>query len=314
MSVVLLTEAFGEQFFRGLRGNGAFIGQGSEQVIEAVAAGDIAACLAVDYITFDKMSSGAPIALAYPPEMIVIPSPVAIFKDSPNTESAKRFADYLITPEAQRIIASIGTVPVLDGISVPDIYNLPPAAEITARAIEVNNAETMAWKDEVVAVFLGIMNDTAPLPDTEAIDALYDAAVQIFHWFEFDSMLYDTQEQITINANTYYKVTEFNTYSQLAEYITGILSEPVAQVLLAYEKFIDYEGALYVIPSARGGDITIGETSRHIRVESDEKIKYSVTAEVYGDDLETVEDYKTRDFYLEYDGERWIFTNFELVN
>ena len=157
MGVVALTEAFGEAFFRDLRANGAFVGQGSSQVVESVAEGGIAACLAVDYITFDKAKSGAPIALAYPPEMIVIPSPVAIFKDSSNAEAAKKFVDYLITPDAQRIIAGTGTLPALDGIAVPDAYNIPPAAMAMARAIQVNDADMLTWKDEIVEAFLAIM-------------------------------------------------------------------------------------------------------------------------------------------------------------
>ena len=157
MAVVLLTEAFGEEFFRELRANGAFIGQGSTWVVEAVAGGELAAGLAVDYITFDKAKSGSPIAIVYPREMIVIPSPVAIFKDSPNTAAAKKFVDYLITPEAQRLIKNTGTLPVLNGIPVSGEYNIPPAAEAMARAIDVNEAGMMTWKDEIVGAFVDIM-------------------------------------------------------------------------------------------------------------------------------------------------------------
>ncbi|MCL2004349.1 MAG: ABC transporter substrate-binding protein [Oscillospiraceae bacterium] len=157
MAVVLLTEAFGEEFFGELRANGAFVGQGSTWVVEAVSSGEIAAGLAVDYITFDKARSGAPIAMVYPQEMIVIPSPVAIFKDSPNTAAAKKFADYLITPEAQQLIESTGTLPVLNGIPNPGEYNIPPVAEAMTRAILVDETDMMTWKDEVIGAFLAIM-------------------------------------------------------------------------------------------------------------------------------------------------------------
>ena len=156
MAVILLSESFGDDFFRDLKANGAFIGTGSSQVVESVCAGEFAACLAVDYITFDRINSGAPIAIFYPSEMIVIPSPVAIFKDSSNAEATKKFADYLITPDAQRIIASIGTLPVLDSISTPDEYNIPAVAEAMARAIEVSESDMMNLKDEVVGAFLNI--------------------------------------------------------------------------------------------------------------------------------------------------------------
>ena len=157
MAVVLLNEAFGKEFFTELRANGAFIGQGSTWVVDSIASGEITAGLAVDYITFDKAKSGAPIAIFYPQEMIVIPSPVAIFKDKENTEAAKKFADYLITPEAQQLIKNTGTLPVLNDIPALGEYNIPPVAEAMTRAIDVDEADMMSWKDDIVAAFIEIM-------------------------------------------------------------------------------------------------------------------------------------------------------------
>jgi len=159
MSIVLLNEEFGENLFTDLRKNGAFIGQGSSQVIEAVANGELAACLAVDYITYDKVDSGAPIALAYPHEMLVIPSPVAIFKDSPNADAAKKFVDYLVTTEAQQIIATIGTLPVYpDIVPLTDLYRgIPSFTDAMERAIIMNFADMMNWKGDIIDRFMEIM-------------------------------------------------------------------------------------------------------------------------------------------------------------
>lgn len=63
--------------------------KGSGQVVDNTASGDLVASLAVDYITLDKIDKGATLALVFPPEMLVIPSPIAIFKNSPNIEAAK---------------------------------------------------------------------------------------------------------------------------------------------------------------------------------------------------------------------------------
>ena len=157
MAVTLLTEEFGADFFSELRSNGAFVGQGSSWVVDSVASGEITAGLAVDYITFDKAKSGEPIAMFYPQEMIVIPSPVAIFKDSANTLAAQMFVDYLITPDAQRLIKDSGTLPVLGGIPAPGEYNIPPVAEAMERAIVIDESDMMNWKDDVVKAFLDIM-------------------------------------------------------------------------------------------------------------------------------------------------------------
>ena len=160
MSVVLLTHEFGQEFFVNLRDNGAFIGQGSSQVIEDVAEGKIAACLAVDYITFDKMDSGAPIALAYPEEMLVIPSPVAIFEGSLNVDAAKLFVDFLMTEEAQQIIATIGTLPVLDVVPFTGLdRDIPSVTEAMERAIELRDSDMMTIRFDVIANFIAIMGN-----------------------------------------------------------------------------------------------------------------------------------------------------------
>ena len=84
MSVAVLAKAFGWEYFEALRANGAKMGKGSGQVIDDTASGDLVASLAVDYIALDKVNKGASMNLVYPPEMLVIPSPAAIFKGSPN--------------------------------------------------------------------------------------------------------------------------------------------------------------------------------------------------------------------------------------
>jgi 5'-nucleotidase len=159
VSIGLLTEVFGQQFFRDLRANGAFVGGSSSGVVNSVAAGEFAACLAVDYMVFDKSDAGYPIAIAYPQELIVIPSPVAIFNDTQNQEIAKLFVDYLISPEAQQIIADNGTLPVLTNITVPERYNVPTVAEAMARYIRISNDDMFTRKDELVAAFLEIMEN-----------------------------------------------------------------------------------------------------------------------------------------------------------
>ena len=89
MSVALLEKQFGWKFFEDIKANGGRIGKGSGQVIDDTASGELSAALAVDYITNAKIEKGAHLQLCYPPEMLVVPSPVAIFKDSAKAEAAK---------------------------------------------------------------------------------------------------------------------------------------------------------------------------------------------------------------------------------
>lgn len=157
VSVAMLEEQFTDKIFKDLRSNGAMVGQGSGQVVDDTASGEIYGCLAVDYITYDKIESGAMLAMAYPVEMILIPSPIAIFQDTKKPDAAKRFVDYMISEDAQRIIAESGTLPVLDTVEVPEKYNIPSADEALKRGIKVDYQKMMIEKEARVDAFLRIM-------------------------------------------------------------------------------------------------------------------------------------------------------------
>lgn len=157
MSVALLAKQFGWDYFEALRKNGAKMGKGSGQVVDDTASGDLVASLAVDYITLDKVDKGATIALAYPPEMLVVPSPIAIFKGSPNADAAKKLVDFLLSKEGQTIIANEGTLPVRADVQPPAKYKMPPADEALKRAIKVDYPQLMADKEAVIKKFTDIM-------------------------------------------------------------------------------------------------------------------------------------------------------------
>lgn len=157
MSVALLAKQLGWDYFEALRKNGAKMGKGSGQVVDDTASGDLVASLAVDYITLDKVDKGATIALVYPPEMLVVPSPIAIFKGSPNAEAAKKLVDFLLSKEGQTIIANEGTLPVRADVQPPAKYRMPPADEALKRSIKVDYPQLMADKEAVIKKFTDIM-------------------------------------------------------------------------------------------------------------------------------------------------------------
>jgi iron(III) transport system substrate-binding protein len=157
MSVSLLTKAFGWPYIEALRRNGAKMGKGSGQVVDDTASGDLRASLAVDYITLDKVEKGATLALVYPKEMLVIPSPVAIFKSSPNVDAAKKFVDFLLSKEAQGIIANEGTLPVRTDVAVPAKFKLPAVDDALKRAIPIDYVALIAEKEATIKRFSDIM-------------------------------------------------------------------------------------------------------------------------------------------------------------
>jgi len=157
MSIALLEKQFGWEFFNKLHDNGTRIGKGSGQVVDDTSSGELSACLAVDYITAGKIKKGAHLGMAYPKELLVVPSPVAIFKGTPNLELAKKFVDYLLSKEAQTLVAEQGTLPVREDVAVKNVFGLPAPKEALSRSIKVNYTEILPKKQETIKKFTEII-------------------------------------------------------------------------------------------------------------------------------------------------------------
>jgi iron(III) transport system substrate-binding protein len=138
MSISLLVKQFGWEYIDKLAANKAKIGKGSGQVVDDTASGELAGCIGVDYITLDKIKKGAKLAYIFPKEILVAPSPVAILKGSPNLSAAKKFVDFLLSKEAQEVIASEGTLPVRNDVKLAPGLPIASAEEAVKRSIKVD--------------------------------------------------------------------------------------------------------------------------------------------------------------------------------
>ena len=153
MSIALLEKQFGWDYLVRLHDNGAIKSKGSGRVVDDTATGELVACLGVDYITAAKIDKGANLRLVYPKELLMVPSPVAILKDAPNKEIAKKFVDYILSQEAQQMIADSGTVPVRRDIKMPEKYDLPAPEVVLDTGIKINYNEIMQNKERIVNEF-----------------------------------------------------------------------------------------------------------------------------------------------------------------
>ena len=157
MSIALMEKQFGWDFFRKLHDNGARIDKGAGQVVDDTSSGELVACLGVDYITNSKIGKGAHLKMVYPPELLMVPSPVAIFKGANNVEAAKKFVDYLLSQEAQQKVAEAGTVPVRKDVKIPEKYNLPQPEVALKNGIKVSYTEILPKKEETIKKFTEII-------------------------------------------------------------------------------------------------------------------------------------------------------------
>jgi iron(III) transport system substrate-binding protein len=157
MSLVAFTSNFGWEYIEKLKANGAKIGAGSGEVVDDAASGDLRASLGADYIVIDKIEKGANLMIFYPQEMLVIPSPVAIMKGTPNLAAAKKFVDFLLSKDCQTIIAKSGTLPIRSDVAVETKYGLVPADQAVKRAFKIDFEQAMKDREEIVTRFNKLM-------------------------------------------------------------------------------------------------------------------------------------------------------------
>lgn len=116
-------KAFGWPYFEKLARGGAIAAKGNGAVIEAVARGEKAYGVIIEYMAFNAQHKGSPVAFVFPQEGVsAITQPVAILKTAKNLEAARAFVDWQLSEEAQRQSVSQGYFPIVPGIAPPKGY------------------------------------------------------------------------------------------------------------------------------------------------------------------------------------------------
>jgi iron(III) transport system substrate-binding protein len=157
VSVAMMVNTMGWEYFEALAKNGAIVGQGSGQVVDDTASGDLMAALGVDFITINKIQKGAYLALMFPQKFPVMPSPIAIMKGTPNRKAAEKFIDFLLSKEGQTILMASGTLSIRSDIPMPPGMPLVPADEAVKRAMKLDYVKVMNEKEAIIKKFTSIM-------------------------------------------------------------------------------------------------------------------------------------------------------------
>lgn len=157
VSVAMIVNNLGWDYIEKLRANGAKMGQGSGQVVDDTAMGDLKASIAVDYITISKIQDGATMGFTYLDKMLVIPSPVAIFKGTPNLGPARKFVDFLLSKDGQTIIAKSFTLPIRKDVPVVKGVGLVTPDEAVKRALPIDYQKMIGEKEGIAEKFASIM-------------------------------------------------------------------------------------------------------------------------------------------------------------
>ncbi len=159
VSVAMMANTLGWQYIEKLAQNGTIMGQGSGQVVDDTASGDLMACLAVDFITIDKIKKGAYLGLVFPKEFPVMPSPIAIMKGTPNRKAAEKFIDFLLSKEGQTILMGSGTLSIRSDVPMPPGIGLVPADEAVERAMKLDYIKAMNEKEDIIKKFTSLIRE-----------------------------------------------------------------------------------------------------------------------------------------------------------
>ncbi len=120
VGVFTRTEGFGWDYLKSLKDNGMTVIKGNGAVLKAVAGGEKAYGMIVDYLVPREKANGSPVDLIYPEEGVpLITEPIAILKNTDNETAAQAFVDFVLSEEGQKLAAEIGYTPIREGVTPP---------------------------------------------------------------------------------------------------------------------------------------------------------------------------------------------------
>ena len=147
---------FGWAYYEALADKGAVAGQGNGTVMEAVARGEKAYGIIVEYMAMNAAKEGSPVAFAWPEQGVsAIIQPVAVLKGTDNEEGAKAFVDWQLSRAAQEQSVAQGYFPIIDGIAVPEGYPQPASLKVLPLDAARLMADETANKEKFADLFGG---------------------------------------------------------------------------------------------------------------------------------------------------------------
>ncbi|MGQ9365189.1 ABC transporter substrate-binding protein [Azospirillum sp. ST 5-10] len=123
VATMVLQPQFGWDYYGALADGGAVAGKGNGSVLEAVARGEKAYGIIIEYMALNAKEKGSPLEFVVPEEGVsVITQPVAILKTAGNVEAAKAFVDWQLSQAAQRQAVEQGYYPAIPSLEPPKGY------------------------------------------------------------------------------------------------------------------------------------------------------------------------------------------------
>jgi iron(III) transport system substrate-binding protein len=142
--------SLGWDFYKNLASNGAVAAGGNGQVLKAVASGEKAYGMIVDYMPIREKAKGAPLEFVFPTEGVsAVTEPVAILSSTPHVDAAKKFIDYALSEKGQEGFLKLGYIPARNGMALPAGF---PARD-SIKVLPLNAAVALKNTDQDLKTF-----------------------------------------------------------------------------------------------------------------------------------------------------------------
>ena len=121
LSALTTNPDFGWKYYEDLKANGMAAQKGNGSVLTAIASGAKPYGVLVDYMAIREKAKGSPVEFVFPAEGVsIVTEPVAILKDSKNQELARKFVDFVLSEEGQKLVVEQGYLPARNGVASPE--------------------------------------------------------------------------------------------------------------------------------------------------------------------------------------------------
>jgi iron(III) transport system substrate-binding protein len=136
LSAVTARPDLGWKFVEALKANEASAVRGNGAVLRAVATGEKAYGILVDFMAFNARQQGSPVEFVFPKEGVtVVTEPVAILRTAQNKPAARAFVDYLLSEEGQKLALSLGYFATRSSVGRPAW--LPAGQELNLMPVDI---------------------------------------------------------------------------------------------------------------------------------------------------------------------------------
>lgn len=195
-----------------------------------------------------------------------------------------------------------------------------PAGEAASASAPVSAARSDSAPAARVENMTSSMVESSarPMPEEEVL-AAYERAQRVYGWFDL-APLPTVGEALTVNGRAYYRVDMegMEELEDLRTYLRGVFSQELADRLLdgrtARIHYRNIRGLLYVSGEARDRDPGKGASWVETEKLAEDLYSVNVMVDLLGEDGETVVGLECWSFPYAFEGDRWVFTDFRLVD